>query len=154
MVCRFELQRDLKQIALPAVQIKKEKGFKPLKSNSNSSINIPVSTNRSSSTIASSSSSTTSSAAHVSKPNDVREKTKIHYWIHCLNRHEGIVENDRIDPEDRVLVAVTEQCERENGEPGEMEPGYVGQVLVEADLKKGVTVDATVALEIFGFQRV
>lgn len=154
MVCRFELQRDLKQIALPAVQIKKEKGIKPLKPNSNSNINMSVSVDRSSSTTASSSSSTTSSTTHVSKSNDVREKTKIHYWIHCLNRHEGIVENDRIDPEDRVLVAVTEQCERENGEPGEMEPGYVGQVLVEADLKKGVTVDATVALEIFGFQRV
>lgn len=154
MVCRFELQRDLKQIALPAVQIKKEKGIKPLKPNSNGNINMSVSVDRSSSTTASSSSSTTSSTTHVSKSNDVREKTKIHYWIHCLNRHEGIVENDRIDPEDRVLVAVTEQCERENGEPGEMEPGYVGQVLVEADLKKGVTVDATVALEIFGFQRV
>lgn len=154
MVCRFELQRDLKQIALPAVQIKKEKGIKPLKPNSNSNINMSVSVDRSSSTTASSSSSTASSTTHASKSNDVREKTKIHYWIHCLNRHEGIVENDRIDPEDRVLVAVTEQCERENGEPGEMEPGYVGQVLVEADLKKGVTVDATVALEIFGFQRV
>ncbi|KAI8970382.1 hypothetical protein BDF20DRAFT_826022 [Mycotypha africana] len=81
-------------------------------------------------------------------------KGKIHYWIYCLNRHEGILENDRIDPEDRVLVAVTEQCERENGEPGEMGPGYVGQVLVDADLKEGVTVDVTVALEIFGFQKV
>ncbi|KAG1065217.1 hypothetical protein G6F42_026867 [Rhizopus arrhizus] len=154
LVCRFELQRDLKQIALPAVQIKKEKGIRPLKpSSSSNNNNQRVDTSPSSSTLT----STTVATGHtssVAKTNDVREKTKIHYWIHCLNRHEGIMENDRIDPEDRVLVAVTEQCERENGEPGEMEPGYVGQVLVEADLKKGVTVDATVALEIFGFQRV
>ncbi|CAO0792980.1 unnamed protein product [Mucor circinelloides] len=154
LVCRFELQRDLKQIALPAVQIKKEKGIRPLKpSSSSNNNNKRVDTSPSSSTLT----STTVATGHtssVAKTNDVREKTKIHYWIHCLNRHEGIMENDRIDPEDRVLVAVTEQCERENGEPGEMEPGYVGQVLVEADLKKGVTVDATVALEIFGFQRV
>ncbi|KAI9249967.1 hypothetical protein EDC94DRAFT_623601 [Helicostylum pulchrum] len=89
------------------------------------------------------------------KPEEgLREKTKIHYWIYCLNRHEGILENDRIDPEDRVLVAVTEQCEREHGEPGEMEPGYVGQVLINADLNKGTTIDATATLEIFGFQKV
>ncbi|GAN10369.1 hypothetical protein MAM1_0347c09908 [Mucor ambiguus] len=149
LVCRFELQRDLKQIALPAVQIKKEKGAKPLKSSSNQRVNIsPSSSTPTSSTVQ------PSQASNITKTNGVREKTKIHYWIHCLNRHEGIMESDRIDPEDRVLVAVTEQCEREHGEPGEMEPGYVGQVLVEADLKKGVTVDATVALEIFGFQRV
>lgn len=150
LVCRFELQRDLKQIALPAVQIKKEKGAKPLKSSSNQRVDVSPS----SSTSTSSKVQPTQQTSSVAKTNDVREKTKIHYWIHCLNRHEGIMENDRIDPEDRVLVAVTEQCEREHGEPGEMEPGYVGQVLVEADLKKGVTVDATVALEIFGFQRV
>ncbi|KAL9553394.1 hypothetical protein MBANPS3_003307 [Mucor bainieri] len=162
LVCRFELQRDLKQIAVPPVQIKREKGSKPLKSSSNQRMAISPST----STSTSSSSTTTTTTTTVQPPpangssvtktvtNDVREKTKIHYWIHCLNRHEGIMESDRIDPEDRVLVAVTEQCEREHGEPGEMEPGYVGQVLVEADLKKGVTVDATVALEIFGFQRV
>ncbi|KAK4520531.1 uncharacterized protein ATC70_008044 [Mucor velutinosus] len=149
LVCRFELQRDLKQIALPAIQIKKEKGIKPLKSSSNQRVDIsPSSSTSTSSTVQ------PSQISNIAKTNDVREKTKIHYWIHCLNRHEGIMESDRIDPEDRVLVAVTEQCEREHGEPGEMEPGYVGQVLVEADLKKGVTVDATVALEIFGFQRV
>ena len=49
---------------------------------------------------------------------------------------------------------MTEQRERENGEPGEMGPGYVGQVLVEADLQKGVQIDTTVALEIFGFHKV
>lgn len=146
MVCRFELQRDLRQIALPTIQIKKEKVAKPLKSSS-----IPLSTSTASTAT---DINTISTNTNMPKSNDIREKTKIHYWIYCLNRHEGIVENDRIDPEDRVLVAVTEQCEREKGEPGEMEPGYVGQVLVEADLKKGVTIDATVALEIFGFTRV
>lgn len=121
MVCRFELQRDKKQIGLQQLNVVKSEGAtEPEK-----------------------------------KPDEgVREKTKIHYWIHCLNRHEGILQNDRIDPEDRVLVAVTEQCEREHGEPGEMEPGYVGQVLINADLNKGTTIDATVALEIFGFQKV
>ncbi|KAG2231456.1 hypothetical protein INT48_007529 [Thamnidium elegans] len=121
MVCRFELQRDKKQIGLPQLDVVKSEG---------------------------------KSQPEKNVDEGVREKTKIHYWIHCLNRHEGILENDRIDPEDRVLVAVTEQCEREHGEPGEMEPGYVGQVLINADLKKGTTIDATVALEIFGFQKV
>ncbi|KAI8643753.1 hypothetical protein BD408DRAFT_401681 [Parasitella parasitica] len=152
LVCRFELQRDSKQIALPAVQIKKEKGTKPLKPSNPSDYK-----KQSSSSASFGTSLPTGTAAvtrHPTMSNDVRSKTKIHYCIHCLNRHEGILESDRIDPEDRVLVAVTEQRERENGEPGEMEPGYVGQVLVEADLEKGVTIDATVALEIFGFQRV
>ncbi|KAF1796083.1 hypothetical protein V8B55DRAFT_1556829 [Mucor lusitanicus] len=154
LVCRFELQRDLKQIALPAVHIKKEKGAKPLKSSSSNQQRVADISPSSSSTSQSSTIQPSQTSKTTPTTNDVREKTKIHYWIHCLNRHEGIMESDRIDPEDRVLVAVTEQCEREHGEPGEMEPGYVGQVLVEADLKKGVTVDATVALEIFGFQRV
>lgn len=136
IVCRFELQRDMRQIALPApIEIKKEGTKKPVSSDSSQSTETPIVPGR-------------------QVDDGIREKTKIHYWIHCLNRHEGILESDRIDPEDRVLVAVTEQCERENGKPGEMEPGYVGQVLVEADLTKGVTVDATVALEIFGFQKV
>lgn len=85
---------------------------------------------------------------------EILEKTKIHYWIYCLNRHDGIIENGRIDPEDRVFVAVTEQCERENGVPGEMEPGYIGQVLIDdnhTDLSKPITIDTAVALEIFGF---
>lgn len=130
MVCRFELQRDLKQI--PDLPIKKEKDASANKKNGVMSVNTSV-----------------------QKPTlDVREKTKIHYWIYCLNRHEGILENDRIDPEDRALVAVTEQCEREDGEPGEMGPGYVGQVLLGNDTEKGVTIDTTVALEIFGFHKV
>lgn len=136
IVCRFELQRDMRQIALPApIEIKKEGVKKPISSENPQPIESPAVPAR-------------------QVDDDIRDKTKIHYWIHCLNRHEGILESDRIDPEDRVLVAVTEQCERENGSPGEMEPGYVGQVLVEADLTKGVTIDATVSLEIFGFQKV
>ncbi|KAG2194449.1 hypothetical protein INT47_003817 [Mucor saturninus] len=131
MVCRFELQRDRRQISVPVHRIKKEGAKTPA--------DDPT---------------TVEDTQTVDQSEGIREKTKIHYWIHCLNRHEGILESDRIDPEDRVLVAVTEQRERENGSPGEMEPGYVGQVLVEADLSKGVTVDATVALEIFGFQKV
>jgi hypothetical protein len=132
----------MKQIALPPPPIKKEGQVKKKPLNP-VPITIPI----------------TSQKAQEKKKQrvvdaNIREKTKIHYWIHCLNRHEGILENDRIDPEDRVLVAVTEQCEREHGEPGEMEPGYVGQVLIEADLTKNTTIDATVALEIFGFQKV
>ncbi|KAI8982572.1 hypothetical protein BDB01DRAFT_723553 [Pilobolus umbonatus] len=88
------------------------------------------------------------------KESGLREITKIHYLIYCLNRHEGILENDQVDPEDRVLVPVTNQREKEHGEPGEMEPGYVGQVLIESDLTKGVTIDTTTALEIFGFPKV
>lgn len=128
LVCRFELQRDMRRIAVTPlpIQVKKEGAKKPEETEPP----VPV------------------------VKDDIRDKTKIHYWIHCLNRHEGILESDRIDPEDRVLVAVTEQSEREHGAPGEMERGYVGQVLVEADLEKGVMIDATVALEIFGFQKV
>ncbi|KAI9364746.1 hypothetical protein BD770DRAFT_378909 [Pilaira anomala] len=127
IVCRFELQRDKRQIGLNQLHVIKKEGSKK-----------PVSEEPEKKVV----------------NEGIRQKTKIHYWIHCLNRHEGILENDRIDPEDRVLVAVTEQCERENGEPGEMEPGYIGQVLIDADLKRGTTIDTTVALEIFGFQKV
>lgn len=74
----------------------------------------------------------------------VENKSKIHYWIHCLNRHECIVNHHQIDPEDRVLLAVTEQREEDPN------IGYVEQVLVHSDSKKGVTVDVTIALEIFG----
>ncbi|CAO3652677.1 unnamed protein product [Mucor hiemalis] len=155
LVCRFELQRDMKQIALPPpLPIKKEgakKKANPLKPRPTTNIPQLV-------TIPTESPKAQQQQQQQQRERlvdaGIREKTKIHYWIHCLNRHEGILENDRIDPEDRVLVAVTEQCERENGEPGEMEPGYVGQVLVEADLTKNLTVDATVALEIFGFHKV
>lgn len=157
LVCRFELQRDMKQIALPPpLPIKKEgvkKKINPLKPRPSSNTNtnhIPHSIT----TIPKESPKLHQQQKERLVDAGIREKTKIHYWIHCLNRHEGILENDRIDPEDRVLVAVTEQCERENGGPGEMEPGYVGQVLVEADLTKNTTVDATVALEIFGFHKV
>ncbi|KAI9472160.1 MAG: hypothetical protein EXX96DRAFT_583086 [Benjaminiella poitrasii] len=135
LVCRFELQRDMRQIASPPVEIKKEK--QQYKSNNDM---IPV-----------------VKSPEPPKPThrfEASQKTKIHYWVHCLNRHEGILENDRVDPEDRVLVAVTEQCEREDGEPGEMGPGYVGQVLVDADLKNSVAIDTTVTLEIFGFNKV
>ncbi|PHZ09101.1 uncharacterized protein RHIMIDRAFT_246398 [Rhizopus microsporus ATCC 52813] len=75
-------------------------------------------------------------------------KSKIHYWIHCLNRHEGITDTCEVDPEDRVLLAATEQRE------GEPNVGYIGQVLLEFDKKEGVTVDMTVALELFGFPQV
>jgi hypothetical protein len=138
IVCRFELQRDMKRIPLPSpIQVKTEKDT-TLTSPSPIPVHKPPSSN--------------------TQTNDlgVRDKTKIHYWIHCLNRHEGILQDNRIDPEDRVLVAVTEQREREDGAPGEMEPGYVGQVLVESENlnSSGLTIDVTVSLEIFGFQKV
>ncbi|KAI7905084.1 uncharacterized protein BX663DRAFT_501654 [Cokeromyces recurvatus] len=139
LVCRFELQRDMRQIALPPIEIKKENNNKHFKTNDEIIPVKPPSQKRTTQT---------------KNPETNPQKTKIHYWIHCLNRHEGILENDRIDPEDRALIAVTEQCEREDGEPGEMEPGYVGQVLINADMKKGVTIDTTVTLEIFGFNKV
>ncbi|KAI8380717.1 hypothetical protein BD560DRAFT_386908 [Blakeslea trispora] len=141
IVCRFELQRDMQQISNTLVQVKKEKDQQDTMIRKKQQPIIPVNP-------------PSSQGYHPPVDMDLREKTKIHYWIYCLNRHEGILENEQVDPEDRVLVAVTEQSERENGEPGEMDPGYVGQVLVEADLQKGVRIDTTVALEIFGFHKV
>jgi hypothetical protein len=223
IVCRFELQRDMKQIALPPpIPIKKEKEArrrslmaaksttsippttKPSNNNSSSLSSSPVAVSAAKPPISSSSAysaatvvtTTTTTATITAKPSGstvshiprpvitiptkapssssysaavekqkqqkqqqqqqgIREKTKIHYFIYCLNRHEGIIEHDRIDPEDRVLVAVTEQCEREDGQPGEMEPGYVGQVMIDsANLSAPLTIDATVVVEIFGFQKV
>ncbi|KAI8329890.1 hypothetical protein EDC96DRAFT_529085 [Choanephora cucurbitarum] len=140
MVCRFELQRDMQQISTALVEIKKEKDQQDtIMSQKKQQPIIPVNPPNS---------------QNYRINTQLRDKTRIHYWIYCLNRHEGILENEQIDPEDRALVAVTEQSERENGEPGEMGPGYVGQVLVEADLQKGVQIDTTVALEIFGFHKV
>lgn len=171
IVCRFELQRDMKRIPLPTplIQVKTEKNYStkpsqipvPMSTISNNNI-IPVHPPTDTTTTATTTTTTTTNTTNKdtsASPNNelgIREKTKIHYWIHCLNRHEGITQNDRIDPEDRILIAATEQREREDGIPGEMEPGYVGQVLVDAEKldSHGVTIDATVALEIFGFQKV
>jgi hypothetical protein len=160
IVCRFELQRDMKRIPLPPpVPVKKEKDNLTTALKKPSYIPVPKASADNSNIIPVNPPTTTTSKNAPAPPTNnlgVREKTKIHYWIHCLNRHEAILQNDRIDPEDRVLVAVTEQCERQDGVPGEMGPGYVGQVLVEAENldRQGVTIDATVALEIFGFQKV
>ncbi|KAI8329880.1 hypothetical protein EDC96DRAFT_529028 [Choanephora cucurbitarum] len=117
------VMRDMQQISTALVEIKKEKDQQDtIMSQKKQQPIIPV-----------------------NPPNSQNyHKTRIHYWIYCLNRHEGILENEQIDPEDRALVAVTEQSERENGEPGEMGP----------DLQKGVQIDTTVALEIFGFHKV
>lgn len=81
-----------------------------------------------------------------------RQNNKIRYSIYCLNRHEGVVENDRVDPEDRVLVAVTEQAE---GDKGKQDlSGYVSQVLIDGDLKTGFVIDTVVVLEIFHINQV
>ncbi|CAO3701992.1 unnamed protein product [Rhizopus stolonifer] len=71
-------------------------------------------------------------------------KSNIHYWIYCLNRH-GSVASHEIDPEDRVLLAVTEQREDNPN------LGYVEQVQIESSSKE-LALDFTVALEIFGSQ--
>ncbi|KAI9281460.1 hypothetical protein BY458DRAFT_498664 [Sporodiniella umbellata] len=71
-------------------------------------------------------------------------KSSVHYWIYCLNRHESIG-NQEIDPEDRVLLAVTDKRE------DSPDLGYAEQVQIES-FSKELTVDATVALEIFGPQ--
>jgi hypothetical protein len=124
LVCRFELQRGMKSIAVP---IKKEKKMSSEEKEKKDEAEKEITTHQA-----------------------IPKKAQIHYWIYCLNRHEGVLENDKVDPEDRMLVPVTEQEER----GGEMWPGYVGQVLIDADLKRGVTIDTTVALEIFGLPRV
>ncbi|KAI8884550.1 hypothetical protein K501DRAFT_284809 [Backusella circina FSU 941] len=137
LVCRFELQRDMRTIEIPI--IKKEKKSKSDSSSQQQDEEKNVSEKREIITPPSSSQS-------------MPKKAKIHYWIYCLNRHEGVLENDKVDPEDRMLVPVTEQ--EEIGGDGEMGPGYVGQVLIDANLKRGVSIDATVALEIFGLPKV
>jgi hypothetical protein len=124
LVCRFELQRGMKSIAIP---IKKEKKIISKEEEKKDEAEKEIITHQT-----------------------IPKKAQIHYWIYCLNRHEGVLENDKVDPEDRMLVPVTEQEER----GGEMGPGYVGQVLIDADLKRGVTIDTTVALEIFGLPKV
>lgn len=81
-----------------------------------------------------------------------RHDNKIRYSIYCLNRHEGLVENDRVDPEDRVLVPVTEQAQGDKGK--EDLSGYVSQVVVDGDLKNGFVIDTVVVLEIFHINQV
>ncbi|KAI8388827.1 uncharacterized protein BYT42DRAFT_528925 [Radiomyces spectabilis] len=118
LVCRFELQRDMRVIAQEKMsEVKQEKPEQGLASLS----------------------------------------TKVRYAIYCLNQHEGLVENNRIDPEDRVMVPVTEQAEHNHDETSETEPfsGYVSQIMVNSHrLDEGINIDAMVALEVFDFKRV
>ncbi|KAG0185829.1 hypothetical protein DFQ28_008721 [Apophysomyces sp. BC1034] len=79
------------------------------------------------------------------------QPTKIRYSIFCLNRHDSLMKDNKVDPEDHMLVPVTEQAEREQGEPSS---GYVDQVVMDVNVKNDIIVNAMVALEIFGFQKV
>ncbi|ORZ08724.1 hypothetical protein BCR42DRAFT_382511 [Absidia repens] len=82
----------------------------------------------------------------------VQQQSKIRYAIYCLNQHDGLVKNDQVDPEDRVLVPISEVIE--SSDSIEQCTGYVGQILLNTDVlenKNVITVDMMVALEIFGF---
>ncbi|KAI8089775.1 uncharacterized protein BX664DRAFT_333860 [Halteromyces radiatus] len=82
-------------------------------------------------------------------------RSKIRYAIYCLNRHEGLVKNDQVDVEDRVLVPVSEVTESDD--PLERSSGYVGQIKLDTTSlgnRKIIDVDMMVALEIFGFHKV
>ncbi|CAO3597221.1 unnamed protein product [Absidia cylindrospora] len=88
--------------------------------------------------------------AHHQEP--AQQQSKIRYAIYCLNQHDGLVKNDQVDPEDRVLIPVSEVVESSNY--SEQSTGYVGQVLLNTDMLDNtniITVDMMVALEIFGF---
>ncbi|KAI8326831.1 hypothetical protein EDC96DRAFT_581213 [Choanephora cucurbitarum] len=85
MVCRFELQRDMQQISTALVEIKKEKDQQDtIMSQKKQQPIIPVNPPNS---------------QNYRINTQLRDKTRIHYWIYCLNRHEGILENEQIDPE-------------------------------------------------------
>ncbi|KAL0086647.1 hypothetical protein F4703DRAFT_1735382 [Phycomyces blakesleeanus] len=83
---------------------------------------------------------------------ELSQRANIRYSIYCLNTHENLTENQRVDQEDRVLVPVTESAELL--QHNDSESGYVGQTIIHADMSEGVTIDLTVALEVFGFENV
>ncbi|CAO3645007.1 unnamed protein product [Cunninghamella echinulata] len=81
-----------------------------------------------------------------------KQDSKIRYSIYCLNRHEAVVSYDYIDPEDRVLIPVSEVTEsKDSSEPS---TGYVGQIVLDERFinneKNVVDIDMIVVLEIFG----
>ncbi|SAM05807.1 hypothetical protein [Absidia glauca] len=84
---------------------------------------------------------------HPQLPSDTQQQSKIRYAIYCLNQHEGLIKNDRVDPEDWMLVPVTEVSESTERQS----TGYVGQILLETERNKAIDVDMMVALEIVGF---
>ncbi|KAI9499468.1 hypothetical protein BDB00DRAFT_753149 [Zychaea mexicana] len=78
---------------------------------------------------------------------EVSRQPRIRYTIHCLNQREGLIENRLVDPEDRVLVAVTDMSEDEDN----THTGYVGQVWLDGcDFRGSIKVDAVVCLEVHG----
>ncbi|KAI9022347.1 hypothetical protein CLU79DRAFT_702407 [Phycomyces nitens] len=80
------------------------------------------------------------------------QRANIRYSIYCLNAHENLAEDQKVDQEDRVLVPVTESAEllEENNDKS----GCISQTIIDADISQGVTIDVTVALEVFGFTNV
>ncbi|KAI9251856.1 hypothetical protein BDA99DRAFT_444345 [Phascolomyces articulosus] len=83
-------------------------------------------------------------------PNVPPKQPRIRYTIHCLNRREGLIENRRVDPEDRILVPVTDQTEGEDSTIS----GYVGQIRIDGYYpNQSITIDTVVCLEVFGFNR-
>lgn len=85
-----------------------------------------------------------------------KQDSKIRYSIYCLNRHEAVVSYDYIDPEDRVLIPVSEVTEsKDSSEPS---TGYVGQIVLDERFinneKNTVDIDMIVVLEIFGITKV
>ncbi|KAG2221134.1 hypothetical protein INT45_004443 [Circinella minor] len=78
------------------------------------------------------------------------KQPRIRYTIHCLNQREGVIENDRVDPEDRILLPVTDQTEGEDRNV----TGYVSQVQIDGYHPQELTkIDTVICLEVFGFNR-
>lgn len=80
----------------------------------------------------------------------LQQDTKIRYAIYCLNQHEGLWKTDKADPEDRVLVPVTEQTEL--NQVGAPPSGYVGQALIQGNINDSLTLDTIVNLELFNIE--
>ncbi|KAI8344207.1 hypothetical protein BC941DRAFT_408054 [Chlamydoabsidia padenii] len=136
LVCRFELQRDY------TVDPSQDDLTAP-------SIDLQSSSNDNQQTTQRQSTTTNNQLVPHQGPD--QHQSKIRYAIYCLNKHEGLMKNDQVDPDDWVLVPVTEVTE--STDPLVQSTGYVGQVLINTDAlgnKNTIDVDMMVALEIIG----
>ncbi|KAI8140095.1 hypothetical protein BJV82DRAFT_562867 [Fennellomyces sp. T-0311] len=75
------------------------------------------------------------------------KQPRIRYTIHCLNQREAVVDQRRVDPEDRMLVAVTDHTDG-----GSEASNYVGQIRIDGyNPDMDMTIDVVVCLEVPGF---
>ncbi|CAO3644125.1 unnamed protein product [Cunninghamella blakesleeana] len=90
------------------------------------------------------------------KSSKQQRQSKIRYSIYCLNRHEAVVSHDYIDPEDRVLIPVSEVTESKDSSSSSI--GYVGQIVLDEKFKQHesniIDIDMIVVLEVFGINKV